>query len=76
MGDGRCEGCGECAGVVREGGGCEQGPSHVLHPGEEMKQAVLQHCRRMHAIDPAYAVWAFDRYAALLPWIGLERKKR
>ena len=76
MGDGRCEGCGEHPGGIRESGGCEQGPSYVLHPGEEMKQTILRHCRRMHAIDPAYAVWAFDRYAALLPWIGLERKKR
>lgn len=43
---------------------------------DDLKQRILQHCRRMHAIDPAYAVWAFDRYAELLPWIGLERKKR
>ena len=47
-----------------------------MQPTDDLKQRILQHCRRMHAIDPAYAIWAFDRYAELLPWIGLERKKR
>ena len=42
---------------------------------EVLKQRILRHCRSMYEADPAYASWAFDRYTALLPWVGLERKR-
>ncbi len=59
-------------------GVCEAGeyrPTQALRTDDELRQMVLQHCRWMHGFDKQYAIWAFDNYAAIMPWLKLERKR-
>ena len=39
-----------------------------------LRTRIVAHCRAMYALDRTYANWAFDNYARMLPWLGLERK--
>jgi hypothetical protein len=41
----------------------------------DLRNRIIEHCRWMWNMDRAYAEWAFDWYAATLPWLKLERKK-
>jgi hypothetical protein len=40
-----------------------------------LRADILETCRKWYAYDRTYANWAFDNYARLLPWLGLERKQ-
>jgi len=40
----------------------------------QLKQRVLEHCRWVYTFDKDYANWCFNRYAEMLPWLGLQRK--
>jgi hypothetical protein len=42
---------------------------------EALRTRILAHCRELYAIDRTYANWAFDNYARMVPWLGLERKQ-
>lgn len=42
---------------------------------QDLRARIIEHCRKLYALDPDYANWAFDRYARELPWLKLERKK-
>ena len=50
--------------------------AHDFTPYElEQREKYLAHCRWIAGWDRAYGIAALDRYAALLPWLRLERKK-
>ena len=42
---------------------------------QKLRTRILAHCRELYAIDRTYANWAFDNYARMVPWLGLERKQ-
>ena len=42
---------------------------------QDLRTRILAHCRELYAIDRTYANWAFDNYARMVPWLGLERKQ-
>jgi hypothetical protein len=47
-----------------------------LTPKEQkLREDILETCRKWYAIDRTYANWAFDNYARMVPWLGLERKQ-
>ena len=37
----------------------------------ELRQKIIDHCAYMEILDPDYAFYAFNKYKAFLPWIGL-----
>ena len=51
-------------------------PNTARTPEDEALRArIVAHCRAMYARDRDCANWAFDNYARMLPWLGLERKQ-
>lgn len=49
-------------------------PAALTPRDQALRARIVAHCRAMYALDRTYANWAFDNYARLLPWLGLERK--
>ena len=50
-------------------------PTPTLSPYHTaLRERIVAQCRAMFRIDPEYAEWAFDSYAANLPWLGLVRR--
>ena len=63
-------------GKTAGGGSGEVTTPAMLGPADKaLRSRILAHCRELYAIDRTYANWAFDNYARMVPWLGLERKQ-
>lgn len=61
--------------IAGKGRNCRADEPSAFTPRDQALRArIVAHCRAMYALDRTYANWAFDNYARMLPWLGLERK--
>lgn len=42
---------------------------------QDLRERIISHCKWIATFDRDYAVSAFKNYAAMLPWLELEKKR-
>lgn len=43
-------------------------------PIGNLREMVIEHCKWVASFDRVYAIYTFNRYAEMMPWLELRKK--